>query len=475
MINQRPKPVGLCTDITLSRRAQLAVLAHIRHTHTRYDSLLKETTWQNARKVVEALCLDHLVKWRGDEETGRDQLDEILQEVVVISDSDSEESEGEDEGETEESSPDVVIDRVTPVAEQGRLNPLALPAAPQGQFPVTSRPPQYLAPAPAIHRSQDHAAHTPRRTTARRENRGFQRYRAWEEAIRRNRDDDEDEDHVRQPPPPRAMDTTASRTPWQYRPADGGPRPVTVIGEAGTVPHSNGFVQPRPFPGPAPHANPPPRPLAHDAPMYPAPERVPAPARHPARYVSPDRLQDFLVRSIEPASPESTMAPSFVRTLPPRQYPVVSAAAPAPYRPVSASPPRDVAMHGEPPADWYRGNPTPVYRQDPPPIRYADPRPPPAVVMNAPPPQRATYNPNPPVVGATPVAAARPQFRMEDRGGFLERVPLEAPPVLYRHPPEAYTDRQYGQPEWQRPVPVYQGQAYAGQPPLRQEYAARQE
>ncbi|KAK4644822.1 hypothetical protein QC761_308320 [Podospora bellae-mahoneyi] len=53
-------PVGLAADITLSRRVQLAVLAHIRHNHTRYDKLLKETSWVNARKAVESLCLDYL-------------------------------------------------------------------------------------------------------------------------------------------------------------------------------------------------------------------------------------------------------------------------------------------------------------------------------------------------------------------------------------------------------------------------------
>src|SRR6478735_8379921 len=88
--------VGFSEDITLARRVQLAVLAHIRHTHTRYDTLLRETTWQNARKVVEALCLDTLVKWRGDEESGRDQLDEILREVVVISDSEESGEETDD-------------------------------------------------------------------------------------------------------------------------------------------------------------------------------------------------------------------------------------------------------------------------------------------------------------------------------------------------------------------------------------------
>ncbi|OBT96677.1 hypothetical protein VE01_04198 [Pseudogymnoascus verrucosus] len=91
------KPVvGLQPELTLSRRVQLAANAHIRHNHTRYDKLLHETDYLNARRVVEPLCLDFIMKWRGDEETGRDQLDELLREVVVIPDSD-EESEEEEE------------------------------------------------------------------------------------------------------------------------------------------------------------------------------------------------------------------------------------------------------------------------------------------------------------------------------------------------------------------------------------------
>src|SRR5450432_2658834 len=96
---KKKKVVGLQADLTLSRRVQLAVVAHIRHAHTRYDLLLRETFWQNARRTVEPLCLDILVKWRGDEETGRDQLDEILREIVVIDDSDEDD---DDESESEE-------------------------------------------------------------------------------------------------------------------------------------------------------------------------------------------------------------------------------------------------------------------------------------------------------------------------------------------------------------------------------------
>ncbi|KAI9738490.1 MAG: hypothetical protein M1818_005387 [Claussenomyces sp. TS43310] len=144
------KPVvGLQEDLSLSRRVQLAVIAHIRHTHTRYDLLLRETSWENARKAVESLCLDILVKWRGDEETGRDQLDEVLREIVVISDSEEDEDSEEDdseEGRTEDeedeedtsSSDDGVIE-----AHSQRSEGLAPPASKltQGHSRVTNRKP----------------------------------------------------------------------------------------------------------------------------------------------------------------------------------------------------------------------------------------------------------------------------------------------------------------------------------------------
>ncbi|KFY30118.1 hypothetical protein V493_02131, partial [Pseudogymnoascus sp. VKM F-4281 (FW-2241)] len=97
------KPVvGLQPELTLSRRVQLAANAHIRHNHTRYDQLLHETDYLNARRVVEPLCLDFIMKWRGDEETGRDQLDELLREVVVIPDSDEESEEEESASDDDE-------------------------------------------------------------------------------------------------------------------------------------------------------------------------------------------------------------------------------------------------------------------------------------------------------------------------------------------------------------------------------------
>jgi hypothetical protein len=192
MMNGAPL-VGLAPDITLSRRVQLAVLAHIRHQHTRYDHLLRETTYVNARKAVESLCLDILVKWRGDEETGRDQLDEILREVVVISDSeDSEEDDDEQEsGSTGESS----LEDIDPV-ESTRPS-----MAPTGLQSLLNRHGASVNEDNRQLRSFAVQGQQPNRRTkvdkkqrlaVRKAQRGFHRYqvvrdRAWLEAVERQR------------------------------------------------------------------------------------------------------------------------------------------------------------------------------------------------------------------------------------------------------------------------------------------------
>lgn len=187
--------VGLQPTIPLSRRVQLAVLAHIRHTHTRYDKLLRETTWMNARKVVEPVCLDILVKWRGDEETGRDQLDEILREVVILTDSEDEDggegeveegdSNGEEDGSSEdgevtsESSPDIAIvpnpSNQQKPPRRGEYRPPGM--AGQYMNESTSRADNVIA-------SRTRSKTDPKKNDGR--HRGTQRYRnAWVEAIER--------------------------------------------------------------------------------------------------------------------------------------------------------------------------------------------------------------------------------------------------------------------------------------------------
>ncbi|PGH17033.1 hypothetical protein AJ79_01417 [Helicocarpus griseus UAMH5409] len=90
------RKVGTAVELPLARRAQLAVVAHIRHVYTDYDRLLRVTSFQDARAAVEEPCLAKLVQWRGDDENGKTVLEDVFREVIVISD-----DEGEDEDESD--------------------------------------------------------------------------------------------------------------------------------------------------------------------------------------------------------------------------------------------------------------------------------------------------------------------------------------------------------------------------------------
>lgn len=90
--------MGTANGVSLVRRAQLAVIAHIRHVYTNYDNLLRSVPYMEARRRVEKLCLDHLIQWRGDDEN-RDNMDDILREVIVIPDDDEDQEAG---GQTQE-------------------------------------------------------------------------------------------------------------------------------------------------------------------------------------------------------------------------------------------------------------------------------------------------------------------------------------------------------------------------------------
>ncbi|KAL6877854.1 hypothetical protein HDV57DRAFT_500703 [Trichoderma longibrachiatum] len=332
------KLVGFSQDLTLSRRVQLAVLAHIRHVHTRYDALLKETTWQNARKTVESLCLDILVKWRGDEETGRDQLDEILREVVVISDSeddDNDEDEDEDEESTDLTSDGDAADHagLTPMPEYRSVQPLRRPVDQPDRSPPRS-PIRDTAPVFSCPPSVVDFRHTDRcQREDRRAQRGFRRYRAWEEAIRRNRGE---MPLVERPSPDLAISGAAYQP---YRPN----RP-SYDAHARLYDNAGPMVHPGGAPGASTSLN------GHgiQQPLYevssslvPSPYRglpldarasheqvmsvVPFPSStssHEAASLASGRFQDMLVRSIEPASP--SVQSTYIRTLPPRTQFAVS-------------------------------------------------------------------------------------------------------------------------------------------------------
>ncbi|UKZ81949.1 hypothetical protein TrVFT333_009728 [Trichoderma virens FT-333] len=363
--NRSEHPVGFSEDIPLSRRVQLAVLAHIRHTHTRYDALLRETTWQNARRTVESLCLDILVKWRGDEETGRDQLDEILREVVVISDSEDDDDDDDDEDE-DEGSTDYTSDED---ADHARLTPMPVYPAPPVRrvhqpdrspprspvrevIPVFSPPPTGVA-----------LGYTDRgRRDDRRAQRGFRRYRAWEEAIRRNRG----ETPVVGPP---SLDIAISHVAYQPSrpigpPYDAHVRPYDnsspVAHPTGASPSLNGrgiqrpiyevpsSLTSSPYRGRTMDARP-----SHEKVMSVVPFSTSASSRELASSAS-SHFPDMLVRSIEPASPAAQS--TYIRTLPPRSQVSVSSYAPPPVTPLAGfqHTPRLVSNPGEGMHPWDR-------------------------------------------------------------------------------------------------------------------------
>jgi hypothetical protein len=65
--------VGRTSQIPLSKKVQLAVIAHIRHRHTRYDEMLKDgSNREGARRMVQKKIQGVLRKWGSNE--GRDKV-----------------------------------------------------------------------------------------------------------------------------------------------------------------------------------------------------------------------------------------------------------------------------------------------------------------------------------------------------------------------------------------------------------------
>ena len=179
------------------------MIAHIRHTHTRYDQLLRETSWEVARRTVESLCLDILVKWRGDEETGRDQLDEVLREIVVIDDSDDEDEDGSEEGSESEGEEEDSFDGVADGLAEVNLEKLQAPAIPSQKLLPESQPSQsaraqidsnlqtttQINPSP---QNQGIASRTRSKAKAKanhrqkaKKSRRNKRFQAWQDAVKR--------------------------------------------------------------------------------------------------------------------------------------------------------------------------------------------------------------------------------------------------------------------------------------------------
>ncbi|RGP64114.1 hypothetical protein FLONG3_9660 [Fusarium longipes] len=451
MNKSEKEKVGFSEDITLARRVQLAVLAHIRHTHTRYDTLLRETSWQNARKVVENLCLDTLVKWRGDEESGRDQLDEILREVVVISD-----SEGEESGNESDSSIEEVVYQPTNHISNRPVQHISGQAGPgHRQSPRLS----LGAKGPVTPKAKGKVKKAKRKTSAEKKGqRGFKRYQAWQDALDRSRNGPNDapaspqghgSQYTQAPPPAAPVSLDESLPPASQ---------LRLVSGAGPAPYENGYVGKPQYPANARFISSGPQ----VARKVKSPYYEPPPTTRPPVSMAADRLQDMLVQSIEPASPNA-MKPSFVRAVPPRgqcfrNEPPQSSSIQRPA--IITPPPRRMDIRDEP-VQVSRHIPSErlAYGERPYEFPVRAPSPQPGVGISSAPlhrydtRSRGVQNPARILVSRRPYDEVQrfgdrdTPIVMEDRGGFYERVPVRSTVDI------AMPSRDERVPEYRRDIP----------------------
>ncbi|CBX93866.1 hypothetical protein LEMA_P035400.1 [Plenodomus lingam JN3] len=105
--------VGNAKELSLARRVQLAVVAHIRHTYTDYDKLLKTDGWSTARSQVEHVSLAKLKEWRDEAGEQSNELEETFREVIVLDDEDSSDGSSLSTPDEREQSMEIVSNRAT--------------------------------------------------------------------------------------------------------------------------------------------------------------------------------------------------------------------------------------------------------------------------------------------------------------------------------------------------------------------------
>ncbi|KAF1994777.1 hypothetical protein P154DRAFT_526798 [Amniculicola lignicola CBS 123094] len=109
--------VGKAADLSLPRRIQLAVGAHIRHNFTEYDTFLKTLKVNNhedrdwIRAVVEPTMVSKIREWRGEEDA---ELESSFREVIVIDDDDDEAGPAQDPPRDSPSSRQYTLTRPAP-------------------------------------------------------------------------------------------------------------------------------------------------------------------------------------------------------------------------------------------------------------------------------------------------------------------------------------------------------------------------
>ncbi|KAJ5667527.1 hypothetical protein N7507_003391 [Penicillium longicatenatum] len=167
------RKVGTASELPLARRAQLAVVAHVRHLYTDYDRLLRQGSFQEARSAVEQPTLAKVVAWRGDDENGETVLEDVFREVIVISD--DEDSETEEES-TTTAHRDYSVEILSNTAGTHEIQTQPISA----DLVTSQDPTQELSEeAPPGFRI------IPEQKTI--DRRGFSRYQAWNRALHRYR------------------------------------------------------------------------------------------------------------------------------------------------------------------------------------------------------------------------------------------------------------------------------------------------
>jgi hypothetical protein len=106
--------VGNAKELSLARRVQLAVVAHIRHMYTDYDKILKTGSWMQARQQVEHVSLAKLKEWRDETGEQSNEIEETFREVIVLDDDEESSDEGSSSTPDErEQSMEIVSSRAT--------------------------------------------------------------------------------------------------------------------------------------------------------------------------------------------------------------------------------------------------------------------------------------------------------------------------------------------------------------------------
>ncbi|KAB8267291.1 hypothetical protein BDV30DRAFT_231743 [Aspergillus minisclerotigenes] len=201
------RKVGTAVELPLARRAQLAVVAHIRHVYTDYDRLLKTTSFHEARSIVEEPTLAKLVEWRGDDENGKTVLEDVFREVIVISDDEDSDTEG-DMPQTMDRDYSVEIFSSHPRAEDLQMKPVNYANSTYREHHLEISDEE--AP-PGFHFIRI----APKQSKI--DRRGFSRYQAWDRAIHRYRNaaNGTDQRKLYASSPNQGRHVYAAQQPWQ--------------------------------------------------------------------------------------------------------------------------------------------------------------------------------------------------------------------------------------------------------------------